>query len=528
MTVLQGAIQDFARTAADGLRRRIAAVTAGVTVLLLVALLHETAAAIVTTWANSETFGHGFLILPVCAYIAWCTRGRAAGITPRPSLSGLLIAAPASLGWLFGDVTGTLIVQEFSLVVLIEAALLMIFGWRLCRIFGFALVYLFFAVPLGLELIPPLQTVTANFAVGLLRLVNVPVFSDGYIISIPTGNWYVAEACSGVRYLIASVAFGTLLAGIMLRTWWRRAAFLALSIAAPIVANGIRAFGIILIAYVSNNELATGVDHILYGWLFFTLVTALVTAVGYAMREATGDVSVIGLPPPAAVGDGVPGRVLLAAALALLPTIGAKLYGMHVLEAPPSLAVINLVASDPAVASNESGEQQEPLAGHFAGADAELQTTYQARDGQKVQLQIGYYRFDRPGAQAASYENELIVVPGWTERRAGTASVKVGSERVEVRAERIVRGHRERLIWSWYWVDGRFTGSPYLVRLLDAKVKLLGGETPTAVIALVTERDADDTGAERDMREVAELAGRALVHASGSGSDQQRREPNGS
>src|SRR5260370_716697 len=111
-------------------------------------------------------------------------------------------------------------------------------------------------------------SVTAFLAVALLKLGGVPVRADGLFIYTPTGEWLVAEACSGVRFLIASIAFGALLSSLFLRTWPRRAAFMTLSVLVPILANGIRVFGIVLIGYLTSNEIAAGADHILYGWLF--------------------------------------------------------------------------------------------------------------------------------------------------------------------------------------------------------------------------------------------------------------------
>src|SRR3546814_20295136 len=91
------------------------------------------------------------------------------------------------------------------------------------------------------------------------------VFLDGYLIQIPTGSFLVAEACSGVRYLLVSVALGVLTAYLFFRPWPRRLLFVALSVAVPIVANGIRASGIIMLAQdrtsvVSGKSVSERVD----------------------------------------------------------------------------------------------------------------------------------------------------------------------------------------------------------------------------------------------------------------------------
>jgi exosortase len=67
-------------------------------------------------------------------------------------------------------------------------------------------------------------------------------------ITAPGGYFEVAEACSGVKFLIAMVAYGTLVANVCFRSWPRRAAFMAMALVVPILANGVRAWGTVFIA----------------------------------------------------------------------------------------------------------------------------------------------------------------------------------------------------------------------------------------------------------------------------------------
>ena len=105
------------------------------------------------------------------------------------------------------------------------------------------------------------------------------------MISTPSGDWKIAEACSGIRYLTSSIVIGILFAGVALRSWKRRLALVSISPLVPILANAVRAYLIILLAYFSNNRIAAGVDHVMYGWLFFSLVTAIMIGVALRWRE---------------------------------------------------------------------------------------------------------------------------------------------------------------------------------------------------------------------------------------------------
>jgi exosortase A len=144
---------------------------------------------------------------------------------------------------------------------------------------------LLFAVPFGEFLLPPLMEQTADFTVFALRATGIPVYREGLYFTIPSGNWSVVEACSGLRYLIASITLGFLYAYLTYHSIRRRAIFVVVSVIVPIVANWLRAYMIVMIGHLSSMKLAVGVDHLIYGWLFFGLVMLILFWVGSFWRE---------------------------------------------------------------------------------------------------------------------------------------------------------------------------------------------------------------------------------------------------
>jgi exosortase len=122
----------------------------------------------------------------------------------------------------------------------------------------FPLLFLFFAVPVGDFLLPRLMEWTADFTVQALRLTGIPVFREGQNFVIPSGNWSVVEACSGIRYLIASLTVRTLYAYLTYTSLKRRLTFILVSLLVPILANWFRAYMIVMLGHLSGNKLATG------------------------------------------------------------------------------------------------------------------------------------------------------------------------------------------------------------------------------------------------------------------------------
>ena len=98
------------------------------------------------------------------------------------------------------------------------------------------------------------------------------------------GLWEVAEECSGVRYLIPAFALGCVYAYQMYSSRRRRIAFVLISSLAPVIGNGIRAYGVVMLTHFGGESIWAGwlaraiettTGHLLYGWLMFMAVLSV-------------------------------------------------------------------------------------------------------------------------------------------------------------------------------------------------------------------------------------------------------------
>lgn len=455
--------------------------------IALIALFWGAAAAAVEVWYDSATFNHGFLILPLCGWLAWTRRQRLAGLAPRPNFWGLMPMVALAFAWYVGELMGVLLIQQLALIGMIQTLTFTVIGWRAARAMAFPLFYLLFAVPFGDFMIAPLQDFTAVFVVEGLRLVGIPVFLDGVFISIPNGNFEVAEACAGVRFLIATIALGTLFADITYRSWWRRAAFMLLALAVPILANGLRAFGIVIIAHLTDNEVAVGIDHIVYGWVFFAFVTFVLLAVGMTFREhfALSDKrgNIVAAPRPGA-RHGTREAAAGLAALVLAAVAPALAWRGAEADAPATATV-----SVPAVAApwHAADSYEGNWAPAFPGADARLLATYRSPQAQ-VQVFIAYFSRQHEKAELVGYENRILPEEGpWSRIGSGRIVARIDGRPAEIAYTRARGRGNTRLIWHWYWVNGRFVGRDLDAKIQQAVARLLGGTRQSAAIAVATD-----------------------------------------
>jgi len=476
-------------------------------VLLAILLLYrDTFAAMTSIWTRSETFAHAWLVPPIVLWLVWRQRAALAPFTPAPQPWMLLPMALVAAAWLVGDTAGVNALTQLCVTALLVLAVPAVLGLPVARQLTFPLVFLFFMVPIGEFLLPIMMEATANFTVAAVALSGVPVYREGLQFIIPTGAWSVVEACSGVRYLIASFMVGTLFAYLNYTSPWRRWAFVGVAILVPILANWLRAYMIVMLGHLSGNKLAVGVDHLVYGWVFFGVVIGFMFFIGsrWAEREAP-----LPTPPGRPAGQQDPSLALTwlvsAAAVAALALPQAAAWQLaHPQPLPP--LVLNL-PDLPATTAAQAAPDKPLIVPVAPGAAAQVSRVYSVGDA-TVTVHIAYFRQQGYGAKLASGENMLIRSDDKFWNRLPTSQTVVdakGIGPVAMRTSELLGGGtannsgRQRLeAREFYWSGGRFTASNQWATLLGVFGRLTGQGDDGAVITFYAEGEPAATKARLD------------------------------
>ncbi|MEO6697226.1 MAG: exosortase A, partial [Gammaproteobacteria bacterium] len=357
---------------------------------------------------------------------------------------------------------------------------------------AFPLLFLLFAVPFGEIFIPPMMVFTADFTVAALQLTGIPVYREGLFFTIPSGQWSVVEGCSGLRYLIASLTLGCLYAYLTYRSVWRRLLFILLSVIVPIIANGLRAYMIVMIAHLSDMKLALGVDHYLYGWVFFGLVMVLLFWIGSFWREDNKEVSTGERSIPLQERDKpVPLRgMVMAAVFAMAISSLWPGYAAYLESSPIQTADLRIIA--PAVSGGWQA-QSAPLSDwqpRYATPDASVMQTYRKGD-QTVSLFLYYYRSQRHGAELITSTNIMVRQkhPVWNKMGEGYRNIELAGRQERVVQTQLRSPAQRLLVWNWNRTQEWDTVNPYLAKLLLAKSRLFGGQGDGAAIIIAAPYD---------------------------------------
>ncbi len=475
---------------------RPALILIGLAGLVFAVAFRDDVAGAVRVWIELTAYNHCFLIIPLVAFLLWERRAIIASTSPRPTFWPLVLMPLLSAAWLIAAILDIQEGRQLLLVAMFQVVLLVALGPRLIRSLMAPLLFLFFLVPSGAFLVPSLQKVTAHIAVAGLQLLHIPVFSDGFMIEIPEGNFEVAEACAGLRFLIASIVFGCFFAVVMYRSYVRRSLFIALSVAVPIAANGMRALGIIVLAHLEGSAAAVEADHVLYGWLFFTLVTMILIAIGMTFAQRPEQPVVIG---SSGWSKSPSCRFALAISAAILLALAGPAYAARLDALYPPGRLPN-VQSPPVrppwqIAPASSADWRPEV----SGADRHFLDAFKEPGSEVVIRYVGLYRLRAIRNTLTKTGNRLVDEATWRVVGYGRAEPVLGSQKTAVATTEIVSGQRHRLVWSFYVVDGRISVGLLETKLLQARAVLFARAPLAAFVAISASMDDLNDPAERQL-----------------------------
>jgi exosortase D (VPLPA-CTERM-specific) len=476
------------------------ALLAGVAVLIYIGF-DRAIDFMVGQWDMDE-FSHGWLIPFISGFLIWQRRDALRRLEFSGAWSGVTVVAAGLVLGVAGRLTSLFTIQHLALLVVIAGLALALAGPRALRLLAPPLAVLIFMIPLPNILLntlsSELQLISSFIGVWLMRMAGIAVFLQGNVIDLGNYKLEVAEACSGLRYLLPLMTLSFLMACFYRAAVWKRVVLFLSSIPITVLMNSLRIALIGIMVDHWGTSVAEGLLHQVQGWMMFMLSTAILllevivlTRLDRARRPWR---DLFGLETPAPIPAGAARR---ARALPRPFFAGAS---MLLLFSVAALALPSVTESIPA---RENFLSFPLRVGNWTGQREVLDKVYldqlrlddyvladyvQTHGAAPVNLYVAWYDTQRAGY---STHSPKACLPGGGWRIEDLREMNLGNIRIDSRPLRVNRaliqyGDQRQLVYYWFQQRGRVVTNEYLVKwylLVDA---VLRHRTDGALVRLIT------------------------------------------
>ncbi|MDO6506823.1 exosortase [Colwellia sp. 4_MG-2023] len=168
-------------------------------------------------------------------------------------------------------------------LILLCAAINFVFKFSIKLLFP--ALYFIFLIPLWGILTIPLQNLSIFAVNALMSLTNIPVFVEDEFVHIPSGVFEIAGGCSGLRYLLTSLAISSLYIFLYLRNIKNIAIFASVAILGALLTNWIRIVLLIIIGHETEMTSDLMTDHNMFGWYLYVPFMLLLFKLGSYITE---------------------------------------------------------------------------------------------------------------------------------------------------------------------------------------------------------------------------------------------------
>ncbi len=224
-----------------------------------------------TIWENSfddGTYSHAYLI-PIISMYLYYQLAKTGQLFYRDKLAilplimlffstvifSIMVSAQINLGYW----AATLAILLSSVLLIYRA------NWQVF----FPTLFLAFLMPGWGLLTVSLQKISISAVSFLMSYTGIPTFVEGNLVTIPAGVFEIADGCSGLRYLIVSLAISSLFSFLYIKKIRNAVLFFSVAILGALITNWIRITALILIGEYTNMESDLMTDHNMFGWYLY-------------------------------------------------------------------------------------------------------------------------------------------------------------------------------------------------------------------------------------------------------------------
>jgi len=442
-----------------------------------------------TSLTASEDYSFGLLLPLVSAYIVYLKWPKLRQCTWQPSWMGLLIITLGFIIYIMGDLAAAFYFPPLSFLMVVTGFLWLLGSWALVRELAFPLFLLFLMIPLPSMVMQtmtlPLQLVSSRLAAGILQGLGIPLIRQGNVIDLGVRQLQVADACSGLRYILSLTSLGLIYCYFYQRRPWKAAILLICLVPTAILANALRVAAMGLFP-----ALQEGFWHSFSGWLIFIFCFGFLVLINWLLSYLRPEVSIPEAEAKVSPQEAEPGSATktsyvpyLIAALILVLLAGQLALR---LSRAPEIPLLQDFDKFPLNLGDYQGKRNylDADMAKAVGADAYLDVNYSDVRPFPVNLWIAY--FERQSQKVEGRIHSPLIClsgSGWHFLESKIIDVAPG---LPVRYLLMERGGSQELVYYWYLQQGNWVASEYASRLFMGWNGLIKQRNDGAIVRLVT------------------------------------------
>ncbi len=479
---------------------RFAGFSVSVLLLLLLLLHYETALYLIGLWNDLEhgAYGHGYLVLAVSGYLILRSWRVFSAWTPCPSYPAVFAVLAVSLLWMLAALIDVLVLQTVSLLLFILTIVWAILGTQVTGALLFPILFIGFAIPIWVPLIPVLQNLSADVVFWFIRILRIPAFLQENEIILPAGTLSVTEACSGLRYLLPGLALGALYGYLNYVTFRARCIVLLISAGAAVLANIVRIFLVVYLGYVTEMQHPFIKDHLALGWYLFGGMVVILLVVDillsrYYQPSAPNSAEDNHNNLPTSDCNGVLQHMSILVTVAVLLSAGPMIKYLIDHQLPSEKTLVEF--EFPTGTGGWKGPTDSDIGWmpEYRGAISRKQAYH--KGDSHIDLYIGYYQAQTQGKELIYYANQIGNQDIWHSRNP-KGSLRLTNDRMVLEQLLEKESGEQRLVWYWYRVAGQYTTNKYQAKALQV-LGLITGHPQAYITAIAVKSDNDMTDARK-------------------------------
>lgn len=250
---------------------------------------------LVRDWLDNSDNSHAFLVPLIALFFVWQRKGELLAASVAGSAWGGVMLVTSLLAYIVSYAGGSAFLTRIAMVSSLFALVWFSLGNGFIRILAFPICFLLFMVPVPYSLMShvsmPLQLMATRVAENLIGGCSIPVYREGNMLYFMQTQLEVAEACSGIRSIMALTMLGLVFGSLSGNGWWRKVFFVAAAIPIAVLSNIVRVTGTGILAHFYGDKVARGFLHEFSGLAVFALGFALLLALySVTNRKKTDDI----------------------------------------------------------------------------------------------------------------------------------------------------------------------------------------------------------------------------------------------